>query len=233
MPRHQRRLRDPRGGSRPLGRAGIRVPPSGETGKAYPVIGKPPPPGTCCVQRSFLIPGKGGSLVGCRLDPPVRPARPSGSPANTGTEKSSTVPSRGTEKRNIPACQTAGTLPRQHPTPLGAPHPTHYAPLRVSHPTRAPEGQNPKRPPTHQGNPVRPLYHVATRPAATQAVARHLNRRHRQMAERNLTPGGPPVDATEKQNQPSPGGVHHPSRLHFLERAIVSIRLTRLRRSGR
>ena len=114
-----------------------------------------------------------------RRTPPAHPARPSKSPANTVTEKSSTVPSRGTERKNIPAGQTAGTLPRQHPTPLGAPHATHFALLRVSRPTRAPEGQNPTRLRKHQRTFARPPFHVATWPATTQAASSHLNRRHR------------------------------------------------------
>ena len=80
LPRHQCRLRDPGGGSKPLGRAGTRVLPSGEIGKAYPVIGNQPPPGTCCVQRLFLVPGEGGLLGRVLSKPPARPARPSGSP---------------------------------------------------------------------------------------------------------------------------------------------------------
>ena len=176
---------------------------------------------------------KGGLLGRVLLRPPRSPRQAIRIPCKHRHRKSSTVPSRGTERKNIPAGQTAGTLPRQHPTPLGAPHTTHYALVCISRPSRAPEGQNPKRPQPHQGNPVWPPFYIATRPATTQAASRHLNRRHLQMAERNLTPGGPPVDAAEKQNQPSPGGVHHLLRLNFLERAAVSIRLARLRRSGR
>ena len=143
-------------------------------------------------------------MVGRSTRPPLLPCQAIRVPCRHRHRKKQHGPIQGDKKKNIHAGQTAGTLAHQHPTPLGAPHTTHYALLRVSHPTRAPEGQNPKRPQPHQGNPVRPPFYIATRPATTQAASRHLNRRHRQMAERNFTPGGPPVNAAERRTSPPP-----------------------------
>ena len=109
-------------GNKPLGRAGTRVPPSSETERAYTVIGNHPPPETCCVQRSFLVPGKGGSLVGCFREPPRSPRQAVQIPCRHGHRKKQHSPIQGDRRKNIPAGQTAGTLPRQHLTPLGAPH---------------------------------------------------------------------------------------------------------------
>ena len=172
-------------------------------------------------------------MVGYFRDQPARPAWPSGSPADTGTEKSSEDPSKGTERKNIPTGQTAGTLPRQRPTPLGAPPAIHFTHLCGPRPTRAPEGQNPKHPRNHQRTHVRHPFHVATRPATTQGGIEPSNRRQRQMAKRNLTPGGTPSLCRRKQNHPSPGGIHHLLRLHFLRLATASILLTQLRKSDR
>ena len=85
-------------------------------------------------------------MVGPEQGPPHTPPSHLDPLADTGTEKSNKDPFRGIEQKNIPAGQTAGTLPRQHPASLGAPHSIHSALLRAPRPTRVPVGQNPIRP---------------------------------------------------------------------------------------
>ena len=103
-------------GNKPLGRAGTRVPPSSETERAYPVIGNQPPPEICCVQRSFLVPGKGGSLVGCFRDPPRSPRQAVQIPYRHSHRKKQHGPIQGDRKKKY------SHRPNCRHTPTSAPH---------------------------------------------------------------------------------------------------------------
>ena len=102
----------PRGGSRPLGRAGTRVPPSGKTGKVYPVIGNQPPPGTCCVQHSFLVPGEGGLLGRVLRRLPRSPRQAVQIPCRHSNRKKQRGPIQGDRKKKYsrrPPCRHTPT----------------------------------------------------------------------------------------------------------------------------
>ena len=62
-------------------------------------------------------------MVGRSTGPPFCPARPSGSPADTGTAKSSTVPSRGTERKIFPPAKLPAHSHVSTPHPWAPPTP--------------------------------------------------------------------------------------------------------------
>ena len=172
-------------------------------------------------------------MVGRSDGPPLLPRQAIRIPCRHRHRKKQHGPIQGDRKKKY------SRRPNCRHTPTSAPHtpgrPARHslrAPARFAS-NKGPGGAKPKTPANTPRKPCAPPFPRSDTARNNAGGVTPSKSTPSTDGRKKPHTGGTPCRCRQMQNQPSPGGVHHLSRLQFLGRAAVSIRLARLQRSGR